>query len=82
MKYAKGYEQNFSTEMFQAVKFIHRMPVPVYELSDLQPRPIEGKFYTCELVMVTVSPSRVSNRLNSAYPLQKWYLTTSCPVER
>ena len=54
-KFAKGYEQNFSTEIFQVVKFIQRMPQPVYELSDLQARPIEEKFYNYELVTVTVS---------------------------
>ena len=32
------------------------MPQPVYELSDLQDRPIEGQFYNYELVRVTVSP--------------------------
>ena len=31
------------------------MPQPVYELSDLQDRPIEGQFYNYELVRVTVS---------------------------
>jgi hypothetical protein len=29
---------------------------PVYELSDLQDRTIEGQFYNYELVKVTVSP--------------------------
>ena len=32
------------------------MPQLVYELSDLQDRPIEGRFYNYELVKVTVSP--------------------------
>jgi hypothetical protein len=32
------------------------MPLPVYELSDLQDRPIKGQFYNYELVKVTVSP--------------------------
>jgi hypothetical protein len=32
------------------------MPQPVYELSDLQGRPIEGQFYNYELVKVAVSP--------------------------
>jgi len=27
-----------------------------YKLSDLQARPIEGKFYNCKLIKVTVSP--------------------------
>ena len=55
VKFAKGYERNFSTEQFQVVKFAQRMPQPVYELSDLEDRPIEGKFYNYELVKVTVT---------------------------
>ena len=51
----KGYEQTFSTEIFRVVKVIQRVPQPVYELSDLQARPIEGQFYNYELVKVTVS---------------------------
>jgi len=58
VKFAKGYEQNFSTEIFQVVKVIQRMPQPVYELSDLQNRPIEGLFYNYELVKFVVSPKQ------------------------
>jgi hypothetical protein len=32
------------------------MPQPVYELSDLQDRLIEGQFYKYELVKITVTP--------------------------
>jgi transposase InsO family protein len=56
VKFAKGYEQTFSTEIFRVVKVIRRTPQPVYELSDLQDRPIEGQFYNYELVRVTVTP--------------------------
>jgi transposase InsO family protein len=56
LKFAKGYEQTFSTEIFRVAKVIKRMPQPVYELTDLQSRPIEGQFYNYELVKVTVSP--------------------------
>jgi len=55
VKFAKGYEQTFSTEIFRVVKVIRRVPQPVYELSDLQDRPMEGQFYNYELVKVTVS---------------------------
>ena len=55
MKFAKGYEQTFSTEIFRVVKVIQRVPQPVYVLSDLQARPIEGQFYNYELVKITVS---------------------------
>ena len=37
------------------MKVVPRVPQPVYELSDLQNRPIEGQFYNYELVNV-VSP--------------------------
>jgi hypothetical protein len=54
--FAKGYEQTFSTEIFRIVKVIPRVPQPVYELSNLQTRPIEGQFYNYELVKVSVTP--------------------------
>jgi hypothetical protein len=53
--FAKGYEQTFSTEIFKVVKVITRVPQPVYELSDLQNRSIEGQFYSYELGKVTAS---------------------------
>ncbi len=48
--------QSFSTEKIRVVKVVHRMPQPVYEMSDMQDWPIEGQFYNYELVKVTVSP--------------------------
>jgi len=59
VKFAKGYEQTFSTEIFRVVKVIKRMTQLVYELSDLQDRPIEGQFYNYELFKVTVSTQTV-----------------------
>jgi hypothetical protein len=56
VKVAKRYERNFSTEIFRIVKVMQHAPRPVYELSDLQARLIEGQFYNYELVKVTVSP--------------------------
>jgi hypothetical protein len=53
--FAKGYEQTFSTEIFQVVKVIHLMPQPVYKLTDLQGRPTKGQFYNYELVKVIMS---------------------------
>jgi len=35
MKFAKGAEQNFSTEIFRIAKVIERRPRPLYELEDL-----------------------------------------------
>ena len=56
VKFAKEYEQTFSTEIFRFTKVIQQVPQPVYELTELQKRPIEGQFYYYELVKVTVSP--------------------------
>jgi len=55
IKFAKVYEQIFSTDIFRVVKVIRCVPQLVYELSDLQDRPIEGQFYNYELAKVTVS---------------------------
>jgi hypothetical protein len=44
VKFAKGYEQTFSTKIFRVAKVIQRVPQPVYELTDMQDRPIEGQF--------------------------------------
>jgi len=54
-KFAKGYEQNFSKEIFRISKVIERVPRPVYELEDLNKTPIEGHFYQEELTPVSVT---------------------------
>jgi len=51
-KFAKSAEQNFSTEVFQIIKVIHRTPRPVYELEDLNRKVIDGQFYEEELTPV------------------------------
>ena len=56
LKFVKRHEQTFSTEIFRFVRVIQRMSQPVYELLDMQDRPIEGHFYNYELVNVTLSP--------------------------
>jgi hypothetical protein len=56
LKFAKGYQQMHSTEIFRVFKVIQRRPQPVYELTDLHSRPIEGQFYIYVLVKVTLSP--------------------------
>jgi hypothetical protein len=56
LRFAKGYEKTYSREIFKILKVIQRMPQPVYELSDMTARPIEGQFCNYELVKVTVSP--------------------------
>jgi hypothetical protein len=44
LKFAKGYEQTHSTEIFRVFKVIEHRPEPVYELTYLHSRPIEGQF--------------------------------------
>jgi len=46
VKFAKGGEQNYTTEIFKVHKVVHRTPRPVFEIEDLRGREIEGQFYT------------------------------------
>jgi len=55
MKFSKGGEQNFSTEIFRITKDIERRPRPVYELEDLNKTPIKGQFYAEELTPFCIS---------------------------
>jgi len=55
MKFAKGGEQNYTTEVFKVRKVVHRTLRPVFELEDLRGREIEGQFYSEELVPVCVT---------------------------
>ena len=45
MKIAKGFEQNYSDEIFKISKVVRRTPRPLYELYELRGTPIEGQFY-------------------------------------
>jgi len=55
VKFAKGGEQNYTTEIFKVRKVVHRTPRPVFELEDLRGQEIEGQFYTKELVPVRIA---------------------------
>jgi len=44
MKFAKGGEQNYTTEIFKIRKVVYRTPRPVFELEDLRGEEIEGQF--------------------------------------
>jgi len=55
MKFAKGGEQNYSTEVFRVIKVIRRTPRPVYELEDLNHKIIEGQFFNEELTPVQIT---------------------------
>jgi hypothetical protein len=57
MRFAKGFEQNFNTQIFRATKVIKRPPRCVYGLQDLNDTPIDGQFYQEEL-----GPDRASKR--------------------
>jgi hypothetical protein len=42
MRFAKGGEQNYTTQVFRIIKVICRTPRPVYELEDLNQKVIDG----------------------------------------
>ena len=54
VKFAKGGEQNYPTEILKVRKAVHRTPRPVFKLKDLRVQEIEGQFYTEELVPVRI----------------------------
>jgi hypothetical protein len=55
MKFAKGGEQNYTTEVFRINKVIRRTPRPVYELEDINRKVIDGQFYNEELTPVRIT---------------------------
>jgi hypothetical protein len=61
LKFAKGCEQNYTTEIFRIQKVVSS---PVYELVDLLGKHIDGQFYGEELTPVIVPTNR-------AYPILK-----------
>ncbi|XP_035207964.1 uncharacterized protein LOC118182682 [Stegodyphus dumicola] len=54
MLFEKGYEQNWTREIFTIYKIIRRIPV-VYKLKDLAGEVIQGTFYKQELQKVSDS---------------------------
>jgi hypothetical protein len=63
MRFAKGGEQNYTTEVFKIVKVIRRTPRPVYELRDLREQDIDGQFYGEELTPVRIT-SRTTYKID------------------
>jgi hypothetical protein len=55
IKFAKGGEQNYTTEVFRIIKVTRRTPRPVYELEDLNRKVIDGQFYNEELTPVRIT---------------------------
>jgi hypothetical protein len=64
LKFAKGGEQNYTTEICKIRKVIRRTPRPVYELEDLRGNRIDVQFYTEEL-----TPIRITER--TTYKIDK-----------
>lgn len=54
LHFEKGYEQNWSREIFTVNKIIERIPI-VYRLKDMSGEDIEGTFYEAELQKVVDS---------------------------
>ena len=59
MKFAKGGEQNLSTEIFGIAYVMERLPRPVFELEDLNRTQIDVQFYQEELTPVRVTKCTV-----------------------
>jgi hypothetical protein len=55
MEIAKGFEQNYSDEIFDISKVVRRTPRPLYELCELRGTPIEGQFDNEELTPVKIT---------------------------
>lgn len=58
--FTKGYESNFTDEIFTVTEAIPRDP-PVYSLKDLRGEPIQGKFYKEELVKAVEDTKRTKH---------------------
>ena len=59
MKFSNGGEENYNTEIFRIAKVIERRPLPVFEMEDLNRKPIDGQFYKEGLTPVHVTKSTV-----------------------
>ena len=55
LKFSKGGEQNYTTDIFKTNKVVCINPRPVYELVDLQGRQTNGQFYAVELSPVLIA---------------------------
>jgi len=51
-KFSRGYQQNFSTEVFKIDKILDHLPITMYTLKDLKDETITGNFYAEELSIV------------------------------
>lgn len=51
-KFSRGYEQNYTTEVFRVSKILAHLPITMYTVSDLENQKILGNFYAEELSAV------------------------------
>ena len=51
-KFARGYSQNFTTEVFLVEKVLNHLPITMYTIKDLEDNTIVGNFYAEELSLV------------------------------
>ena len=57
--FSKGYETNWSKEVFVVDQEYGTFPLPLYLLRDLNDKPLVGRFYEYELQRVTLPPDRL-----------------------
>lgn len=51
-KFARGYDRNFSTEVFIVTKVLSHLPITMYTVKDTEKNRIQGNFYANELSSV------------------------------
>lgn len=57
--FSKGYETNWSKEVFVVDREYGSFPLPLYILRDLKDRPLVGRFYEHELQRITLPADRL-----------------------
>lgn len=73
-KFSRGYQQNFSTEIFQIKKVLDHLPITMYQLVDLKNEPVDGNFYIEELSVVKGDTYIVEKILkHKTQNKKKWY---------
>ena len=77
-KFSRGYEKNFTTEVFIISKVLSHLPIRMYTVSDFNGNRIRGNFYAEELSPVTGNIFTVEKVLkrktekNKKYVFVKW----------
>ena len=51
-KFARGYDRNFTTEVFVVSKILDHLPITMYTVKDTDKNKIQGNFYANELSSV------------------------------